>query len=79
MITFYMFYRRGYESADWIPILSPLDQQQGGEDGNGGGDGGDGIMSDICHLNCSLLGKVVIDKLAGERRGVDLCQSQGNT
>ena len=29
--------------------------------------------------NCSSLGKVVIDKMAGERRGVDLCQSQGNT
>ena len=38
-----MFYRRGYESADWIPILSPLDQQQGGDDvdGDGGSDGGE--------------------------------------
>ena len=37
-----MFYRRGYESADWIPILSPLDQQQGGDDDDGDG-GGDGV------------------------------------
>ena len=44
-----------------------------------GGGGGDGIMSDACHLNCSSLGKAVIDKLAGERRGVGLCQFQGNT
>ena len=25
------------------------------------------------------LGKLIIDEMAGERRGVDLCQSEGNT
>ena len=51
----------------------------GQDHGDGGGDGCDGIMSDICDHNCSSLGKAVIGKLAGERRGVDLCQPQGNT
>ena len=49
-----------------------------GADADGGQDHDD-IDVGMSVTTIAPLGKLIIDEMAGERRGVDLCQSEGNT
>ena len=51
-----------------------------GGDSDGGQDHDDnkfGIYMSVTTI--APIGKLIVDEMAGERRGVDLCQSEGNT